>query len=118
MATIELSDGRVVPVVKPHLGDQMEVERQMRARNPKYGAADFAADMKLASFQTIFSLFATFNRAGIRTTLDEVFELDLDALSGLLTLEPGDGPVEDSGNESEQPTDPQNAETAAAAVEA
>lgn len=106
MAKIKLSDGRVIPVVKPHLGDQMDLERQMRSLNPKYGAEAFREDLKLGSFQTVFNLFASFNRAGIPVTVTELFELDLGSLE--VEAEPGDEPVKDVKPESEgeQSSDP------------
>lgn len=113
MATLTLSDGRIVPIVKPHIGDQMELERQMKATNPKYGPAQFKEDLKLSGFQTAFSLFASFNRAGVKTTIQDVLELDLSELSDLVNLEPGDDADADADPESEgeQSDDPQVAPT-------
>lgn len=109
MATIKLSDGREIPIIKPHLGDQMDLERQMRATNPNYGPHQFRDDMNLGSFQTAFSIFASLKRAGIPTTITEVLELDLGELT--LTLEPGDDPDQFSEGEGEQSADPQPAPT-------
>lgn len=110
MASIELSDGREIPIVKPHIGDQMELERQMRALRPKYGPADFKEDMELSGFQTAFALFASFNRAGVKTSIGEVLELDLEALGSIVKRDPGDEP-EDEEAEGEQSEDPQPAPT-------
>jgi len=117
MATIKLSDGRDVPVIKPHLGDQMELERQMRALRPKYGPADFQQDMKLSGFQTAFVLFASFHRAGEKVSIQEVLELDLEALGALVTKELGDDPDDDEEAEGEQTEDPQPARTGDAAAD-
>lgn len=114
MATIELSDGRKVPIVKPHLGDQMEVERQMKRTNPKYGAAQFKEDLKLSGFQTAFTVFASFNRAGVPTTIGDVLELDLQELSTIITREPGefaDDEADETDSGDEQSPDPQLAPT-------
>lgn len=120
MATIKLSDGREVPIVKPTIADQMMLERQMRGTRKKYGPADFMEDMKLASFNQAFGLFASFNRAGVRVTIQEVLELDLGELSKLVTLEPGDAPDDDEPDEAEsegeQSVDPQLAPTVAVAA--
>jgi hypothetical protein len=114
MATITLSDGRELPVVKPHIGDQMELERQMKAANPKYGPAQFREDLDLSGFQTAFAVFASLNRGGVPTTIHEVLELDLGALAELVTLDPGEGgtpaPAEKEV-EDEQTPDPQLAPT-------
>jgi hypothetical protein len=120
VASIQLSDGRVVPIVKPHVGDQMELERQMRSTRKGYGPKEFHDDLKLSSFGTAFALFATLNRAGVPTTIQEVLELDLDQLGSVLKLDPSesfddDNPAEVEG---EKNMDPQSAETVAAAVEA
>lgn len=120
MATITLSDGRVVPVVKPHIGDQMELERQMKAIRKDYGPSEFKEDLKLSGFQTAFALFASFNRAGIHTTIEEVLALDLDELGHLVSLDPGDNPdtaAADEESEGEQSGDPQSARTGDAASE-
>jgi len=112
MARITLSDGRTVPVVKPHLGDQMELERQMRQDRKKYGPKDFQEDLKISTFQTAFTLFASFNRAGVPTTIQDILTLDLDQLGDLITLEPGDSADDDeSESEGEQSEDPQPAPT-------
>ena len=123
MASIELTDGRVVPVVKPSIKDQMMLERQMRTTRKKYGPADFAADLKLASFQQAFAIFASFNRAGVPTTIHEVLELDMDDLGKLIKLDPSetaddeDEDGDEDESEGEQGVDPQLARTAAVAAE-
>ncbi len=113
MASITLNDGRTVQIVKPHIGDQMELERQMRSSRKSYGAKDFNEDLKLASFQTAFVLFATFNRAGIPTTIHEVLELDLEELSKVLKRDAGEGDDEspDDESEGEESLDPQPGQT-------
>ncbi|MFA8415097.1 hypothetical protein ACEPTV_33160, partial [Burkholderia pseudomallei] len=63
MAKLQLNDGRTIPVVKPHLGDQLAVERELG-----YKPKDFQEVVKLATFQTAFAIFASMNRAGIPTT--------------------------------------------------
>lgn len=111
MASIELSDGRIIPIVKPHIGDQMELERQMRATIPKYGARQFQDDLKLSTFQTAFALFASLNRAGQKTTIQDVLTLDLGQLGDLIKLDPGDDPGDEEEAEGEESEDPQLART-------
>jgi len=105
MAKIQLKDGREVPIVKPAIIDQMELERQMRALRPKYGPKEFRADMELSGFQTAFALFASFRRAGEPVSIGELLELDLEELASFVKREPGDA-VEDE-SEGEQGEDPQ-----------
>lgn len=112
MATIELSDGRVIPIVKPSIADQMLLERQMRGTQKKYGPTEFANDLKLGSFQQAFSLFASLNRAGVHPNIEEILELDMGQLSDMVKLEPGDDPDDsDDEGEGEQTPDPQPAPT-------
>ena len=111
MASIALSDGRVIPVVKPHIGDQMELERQMRAIRKDYGPKEFQEDLKLSSFGTAFALFASFNRAGVPTTIQEVLELDLNELGQVLKLDSSE--TFESEGEGEKSDDPQSSATVA-----
>lgn len=120
MASIQLADGRVVPIVKPHIGDQMELERQMRATQKGYGPKEFQEDLKLSSFGTAFALFATLNRAGVPTTIHEILALDLGELGAVLKLDPSESFDDENSDEGEgeQSADPQPAETVAAAADA
>lgn len=114
MAKLKLADGRVIPIVKPHLGDQMELERQMKAANKKYGPAQFVEDIKLSGFMNAFALFASLRRAGLNPSIHEILEIDLEQLAQQVEQEPGDrSSIEDNedGSEDEQTPDPQLAPT-------
>jgi hypothetical protein len=119
MAKLKLSDGRIVPIVKPHIGDQMELERQMRATDKKYGAANFKEDLDLSGFQTAFVVWASLKRAGVQTSIHDVLELDLNELAEIVEKESGDDVEDDDDTESEgeQTGDPQLAQTGDAAPE-
>lgn len=114
MAQIILSDGRTIPIVKPHIGDQMELERQMRAIRKGYGPKEFTADLKLASFNQAFSLFASFLRAGVDITIQEVLAIDMSELGGLLKFDAAEvasAEGDESEGEGEQTVDPTPAPT-------
>ena len=103
---LQLSDGRVVPIVKPHLGDQLAVEREMGLK-----PHDFQQHAQTAAFQTAFSVYATLNRNGIDTRFKDVLEIDIESLSGLLEREDGDPKAEDE----QRPDPPKKATSTRAA---
>lgn len=113
MARIHLSDGREIPVVKPHLGDQLAVERALNMK-----PAEFRESIKTQAFQTAITIFASFNRAGVPITIREVLEIDLEELSQIVEQEPGDPGLEPADeSEGEQSLDPQSAPIGAHAAE-
>lgn len=112
MAKLTLSDGRTVDIVKPHLGDQMELELQMRETRKGYGAADFRRDMSTSGFQTAFAVWATLRREGIPQSIHDVLTLDFGELGKVLHREASDSIDEES--EGEQEPHPPSAPTAAA----
>lgn len=104
MAKLMLEDGRIIPTVKPHLGDQLAVERALGMK-----PAEFRETLKTGSFQTAFVIFASLNRAGVKTTIQDVLAIDLEALGGLVEMEEGDRVAGDVESEGEQGLDPRPA---------
>jgi len=109
---LQLSDGRVIPVVKPHLGDQLEVERSMK---PRLTPAEFRDTMQLTAFQTAFMVFASLRRADVEVKFSDVLEMDLEHLGGMLQVEPGERELLD-GQEGEQSANPQGDQTSGETV--
>ena len=103
MAIIELSDGRRIPLVKPNLWDGAAVEKEMGWNRKAY-----AENMRSASLQTAFSIFASLRRAGMDVTFKQCAELD-----GIenLVAQPGDLARADGDGEGEESPDPQSSAT-------
>lgn len=103
MAKITLEDGRVIPAVKPHLGDQLDVERALGLK-PK----EFQQVLQTNAFSAAFMLYASLKRAGAPMTVEAIMEMDLEKIGKMIELEPGDKPDEDEPeSEGEQTPDPQ-----------
>ena len=98
---LQLSDGQIIPVVKPHLGDQLEVELSMK---PRVTPQRFRELMQTAAFATAFTVFASLRRAGVETAFSDVLEMDLEKLSAIVRAEPGEQEIlEGEGEETPDP---------------
>lgn len=101
MATIELADGRRIPLVKPTLWDGVEVERETGWNRKKY-----AEMMQFSSVQTAFGIFASLRRAGIPgISFNQIMERD-DLVNNIIA-QPGDIARAEQDTEGEETPDPQ-----------
>lgn len=109
MATIELADGRRIPLVKPTLWDGVEVEKETGWNRKKY-----AEMMQYTNVATAFGIFASLRRAGVEVPFLQIMERD-DLISNVIA-QPGDIARAEAESEGEQTPDPQYPATGADAA--
>lgn len=97
MAKIKLVGGSTIPIVKPNLWDGAAVEKEMG-----WNRKEYAEQMKSASMQTAFAIFASLRRAGHDVTFDSCAKLD-----NIENLVAELGDHRDAESEGEESPDPQ-----------